>query len=325
METSAELKRTILRSLDAPIKKLGVESPALLKLLEDCPKGLETLVIRIIYILTERVPMPHPELVQRVRDLYQNKVKDVRVLIPILSGLSRTELIAVLPKLIKLNQAVVKEVFNRLLGIGAEFAHQQMAISPTDLLVALHTIDTNVWDLKSIVKATSLCLAEREVYTQEVLMAVLQQLVEMMPVPTLMMRTTIQSLTLWPRLSNFVLNLLQRLILKQVWRQKVIWEGFLKTVQRLKPQSLPVLLQLPPPQLADALQQCPDLRPQLLEYAESIQDEPMSGITQQILDIITGKSVDVFVTVSFINYYTELYSKVFDFSFAGRKRWVHKS
>ncbi|XP_064554558.1 symplekin [Drosophila montana] len=295
-ETSAELKRTILRSLDAPIKKLGVESPALLKLLGDCPKGLETLVIRIIYILTERVPTPHPDLVHRVRDLYQNKVKDVRVLIPILSGLSRSELIAVLPKLIKLNQAVVKEVFNRLLGIGAEFAHQQMALSPTDLLVALHTIDTNVCDLKAIVKATSLCLSERDVYTQEVLMAVLQQLVEIMPVPTLMMRTTIQSLTLCPRLANFVLNLLQRLILKQVWRQKVIWEGFLKTVQRLKPQSLSVLLQLPPPQLADALQQCPDLRPQLLEYAESIQDEPMSGITQQILDIITGKSVDVFVT-----------------------------
>lgn len=298
LETSAELKRTILRSLDAPVKQLGVESPVLLKLLEDCPKGLETFVIRIIYILTERVPTPHPDLLLRVRELYQNKVKDVRVLIPVLSGLSRAELIAVLPKLIKLNQAVVKEVFNRLLGIGAEFAHQQIALTPTDLLVALHTIDTNVCDLKAIVKATSMCLAERDVYTQEVLMAVLQQLVEVVPVPTLIMRTTIQSLTLCPRLSNFVLNLLQRLILKQVWRQKVVWEGFLKTLQRLKPQSLSVMLQLPPPQLADALQQCPDLRPPLLEYAEGIQDEPMSGITQQVLDIITGKSVDVFITVS---------------------------
>lgn len=316
LETSAELKRTILRSLDAPVKQLGVESPVLLKLLEDCPKGLETLVIRIIYILTERVPTPHPDLLLRVRELYQNKVKDVRVLIPVLSGLSRAELIAVLPKLIKLNQAVVKEVFNRLLGIGAEFAHQQIALTPTDLLVALHTIDTNVCDLKAIVKATSMCLAEREVYTQEVLMAVLQQLVEVVPVPTLIMRTTIQSLTLCPRLSNFVLNLLQRLILKQVWRQKVVWEGFLKTLQRLKPQSLSVMLQLPTPQLADALQQCPDLRPPLLEYAESIQDEPMSGITQQVLDIITGKSVDVFVTVSFKKLFA-LVSILTMFSFTG--------
>ncbi|XP_022217855.2 symplekin [Drosophila obscura] len=296
--TSAELKRTILRSLDIPIKKLGVENATLLQLIEECPKGMETLVIRIIYILTERVPTPPVDLVRRVRDLYQNRVQDVRVMIPVLSGLSRSELISVLPKLIKLNPAVVKEVFNRLLGIGAEFANQTMALSPTDLLVALHTIDTNVCDLKSIVKATSLCLAERELYTQEVLMAVLQQLVEVVPLPTLMMRTTIQSLTLYPRLSNFLLNLLQRLIMKQVWRQKVIWEGFLRTVQRLKPQSLPVLLNLPPAQLQDALQQCPDLRPALLEYADSVQDEPMngSGITQQIMDIISGKAVDVFIT-----------------------------
>ncbi|KAH8340552.1 hypothetical protein KR059_000963 [Drosophila kikkawai] len=296
--TSAELKRTILRSLDNPIKKLGVEDPTLQKLIEDCPKGMETFVIRIIYILTERVPAPHQDLVRRVRELYQHKVKDVRVMIPILSGLSRAELIALLPKLIKLNPAVVKEVFNRLLGIGAEFANQTMALSPTDLLVALHTIDPNVSDLKAVVKATSLCLAERELYTQEVLMAVLQQLVEVIPLPTLMMRTTIQSLTLYPRLANFVRNLLQRLIMKQVWRQKVIWEGFLKTVQRMKPQSLPILLHLPPAQLVDALQQCPDLRPALSEYAESMQDEPMngSGITQQVLDIISGKAVDVFVT-----------------------------
>ncbi|KAH8383214.1 hypothetical protein KR009_007345 [Drosophila setifemur] len=296
--TSAELKRTILRSLDIPIKKLGVEDPTLLQLIEDCPKGMETLVIRVIYILTERVPTPNVDLVRRVRDLYQHKVKDVRVMIPVLSGLSRSELISVLPKLIKLNPAVVKEVFNRLLGIGAEFAHQTMALSPTDIMVSLHTIDSSVCDLKSIVKATSLCLAERELYTQEVLMAVLQQLVEVNPLPTLLMRTTIQSLTLYPRLANFVLNVLQRLIMKQVWRQKVIWEGFLKTVQRLKPQSLPILLHLPPSQLVDALQQCPDLRPALAEYAESMQDEPMngSGITQQVLDIISGKSVDVFVT-----------------------------
>ncbi|XP_068153259.1 symplekin [Drosophila tropicalis] len=296
--TSAELKRTILRNLDVPIKKLGVENTILLKLIEECPKGMETLVIRFIYILTERVPTPNVNLVQRVRDLYQHKVNDVRVLIPVLSGLSRTELLTILPKLIKLNPAVVKEVFNRLLGIGAEFANQTMALSPTDLLVALHTIDPNICDLKAIVKATSMCLAERELYTQDVLMAVLQQLADVVPVPTLMMRTTIQSLTLYPRLANFVLNLLQRLILKQVWRQKVIWEGFLKTIQRLKPQSLPVLLQLPPAQLADALQQCPDLRPALLEYADSMQDEPMSGsgITQQIMDIISGKAVDVFVT-----------------------------
>ncbi|XP_053969576.1 symplekin [Anastrepha ludens] len=294
--TGADLKRTILRSIDPTIKKMGAEDPTLLKFIEDCPKGTETLVIRIIHLLTERVATPNPELVQRVRELYANKIRDVRVLIPVLSGLSRQEVLNSLPKLLKLNQIVVKEVFNRLLGIGAEFANQTMAATPTDILVALHTMDTNVCDLKAVVKATSICLAEKDVFTQEVLIGVLQQLVEVVPIPTLLMRTIIQSITLYPRLTNFVLNLLQRLILKQVWRQKVIWEGFLKCCQRLKPQSLPVLLHLPNQQLVGALEQCPDLRQPLFEYAQSIQEEPMSGITPQLLDIISGKTVDVFIT-----------------------------
>lgn len=297
--TSADLKRTILRSIDAAVKKLGPDNAILLKLIEESPKGCETLIIRIIYILTEKQATPHSELVGRVKELYNNKIKDVRVLIPILSGLSRQEILNALPKLIKLNQVVVKEIFNRLLSIGPEFANQTMATTPTDILVALHNIDINECDLKCIVKATSLCLAEKEVFTQDVLLGALQQLVEIVPIPTLIMRTIIQSLTLYPRLANFVLNLLQRLILKQVWRQKVIWEGFLKCLQRLKPSSMSVMLQLPPQQLMNALEQCPDLRQPLIEYAQSIEEEPMSGVTPQIMDIITGKAVDVFITVSF--------------------------
>ena len=44
----------------------------------------------------------------KVRELYAHRVADVRFLIPVLSGLSRPEVIAALPKLIKLNPGVVK-------------------------------------------------------------------------------------------------------------------------------------------------------------------------------------------------------------------------
>ncbi|KAG8143603.1 hypothetical protein E2320_000847 [Naja naja] len=59
---------------------------------------------------------PSPELVKRVRDLYNKRLPDVRFLIPVLNGLEKKEVIQALPKLIKLNPIVVKEVFNRLLG-----------------------------------------------------------------------------------------------------------------------------------------------------------------------------------------------------------------
>ena len=56
---------------------------------------------------------PSPELVDRVRDLYHKRVDDVRFLIPVLTGLTKKEVISALPQLIKLNPVVVKEVFNR--------------------------------------------------------------------------------------------------------------------------------------------------------------------------------------------------------------------
>lgn len=56
------------------------------------------------------VAAPSAELVARVRELYQTRVSDVRFLIPVLNGLTKKEVIAALPKLIKLNPIVVKEV-----------------------------------------------------------------------------------------------------------------------------------------------------------------------------------------------------------------------
>lgn len=298
VKTSPDMKRTILRSIDAAIKKMGAENPQILKMIEDGVKGTETLITRIIYILTERAQV-NPELVRRVRDLYHNKVTDVRLLIPIITGLSRSEIISILPKVLRLNPLVVKEVFNRLLAIGPEFEHiKNVPLMPSELLVALHTLDPAKIELKYVVKATSMCLAEKERYTQDVLAIVLQQLVDITPLPTLSMRTILQSHTLYPRLSGFISNLLQRLIMKQVWKQtKIVWDGFLKCCQRLKPASFPVMLSLPPPQLRDALNACPELRQPLLEHANEVIEKQNVPVSKMIMDVLLGKTEDVFITV----------------------------
>ena len=49
-----EAKRGILRLLEGPISKMGMDSSELLALVESCPKGSETLITRIIHILTEK-------------------------------------------------------------------------------------------------------------------------------------------------------------------------------------------------------------------------------------------------------------------------------
>jgi symplekin len=95
---------------------------------------------------------PSQALVNRVRDLYKSRVPDVRLLIPVLNGLTLEEVVDALPKLLKLNPIVVKEVFNRLLGINSETADMPSPITPAELLVALHTIDNSVCELKLVIK-----------------------------------------------------------------------------------------------------------------------------------------------------------------------------
>ncbi|XP_030073167.1 symplekin isoform X2 [Microcaecilia unicolor] len=259
-EAIADIKRTVLRAIDQPIRGMGMNSPELLLLVENCPKGAETLVTRCLHILTDKAP-PSPELVKQVRDLYQKRLPDVRFLIPVLNGLEKKEIIQALPKLIKLNPIVVKEVFNRLLGTQHGEGNSSVSpLNPGELLIALHNIDSTKCDMKSIIKATNLCFGERNVYTSEVLAVVMQQLMEQNPLPILLMRTVIQSLTMYPRLGGFVMNILSRLIMKQVWKYPKVWEGFIKCCQRTKPQSFQVLLQLPPPQLSAVFEKCPELR-----------------------------------------------------------------
>lgn len=298
VKTAPEIKRTILRTIDVAIKKMGSGNAQILRMIEDGIKGTETLITRIIYILTERTTLD-PELVRRVRNLHNTKVSDVRLLIPIINGLSKSEIIGMLPKILRLNPVVVKEVFNRLLGIGSEFEHNKnLPLLPSELLVVLHTLDPSKIELKYVVKATSLCLAEKERYTHDVLAIVLQQLVDITPLPTLLMRTMLQSLTLYPRLSSFVSNLMQRLISKQIWKQKIVWDGFLKCCQRLKPASFPVMVSLPPQHLRDALNTCPELRQPLIEYANEVIEKQNVPVSKMIMDVLLGKSEDLFITVS---------------------------
>uniref|UniRef100_A0ACB8FSI9 Uncharacterized protein n=1 Tax=Sphaerodactylus townsendi TaxID=933632 RepID=A0ACB8FSI9_9SAUR len=285
-EAIADIKRTVLRVIEQPIRGMGMNSPELLLLVENCPKGAETLVTRCLHSLTDKVP-PSPELVKRVRDLYHKRLPDVRFLIPVLNGLEKKEVIQALPKLIKLNPIVVKEVFNRLLGTQHGEGNSAVSpLNPGELLIALHNIDSTKCDMKSIIKATNLCFAERNVYTSEVLAVVMQQLMEQNPLPMLLMRTVIQSLTMYPRLGGFVMNILSRLILKQVWKYPKVWEGFIKCCQRTKPQSFQVILQLPPQQLNAVFEKCPELREPLLAHVRSFTPHQQAHVPNSTMAIL---------------------------------------
>jgi symplekin len=81
------------------------------------------------------------------------------------------------------------------------------------------------------------------------------------------MRTVIQAIDAFPTLVDFVMEILSKLVRKQIWRLPKLWPGFLKCVSQTKPHSFPVLLELPVPQLESIMKKFPDLRPSLTAYA----------------------------------------------------------
>ena len=54
VETPADVKRTILRVVEQPVRQMGLESPELMKMVDSFPKGSETLITRIVHILTDK-------------------------------------------------------------------------------------------------------------------------------------------------------------------------------------------------------------------------------------------------------------------------------
>ena len=56
-------------------------------------------------------------MVEKVKTLYNTKLNDVRILIPIILHIPKKEIIAALPKFLKLNPQLMKDLFVRLLGV----------------------------------------------------------------------------------------------------------------------------------------------------------------------------------------------------------------
>lgn len=161
----SDVKRIVLRLVEAPVRIMGMQSHQLLELVKECPKGTETLVTRIIHILTEKgmlqlclvlmqwhqiyeknsLDPPSQELVSMVRELYQTRVYDVRFLIPVLNGLSKKEVLAALPKLVALNPNVVKEVIHQKKKKIYEILHHKyITFQVFNRLLGTHDNETGV-------------------------------------------------------------------------------------------------------------------------------------------------------------------------------------
>ncbi|CAN0879718.1 Sympk [Linum grandiflorum] len=122
---------------------------------------------------------------------------------------------------------------------------------------------------KQVTDACNACFEQRQLFTQAVIAKVLNQMVEQIPLPLLFMRTVIQAIGAFPAL---------------IWKYPKLWVGFLKCALLTKPQSFSVLLQLPPPQLENALNRTGALRAPL--FAHASQPNIKSTLPRSILVVL---------------------------------------
>ncbi|XP_050378801.1 uncharacterized protein LOC126796082 [Argentina anserina] len=278
------VKQAFERNIPVLIRALGSSNSDLLHIISDPPQGSENLLMLVLQQLTQ-VTTPSSDLISTVKHLYETKLKDVTILIPMLSSLAKNEVLPIFPRLV----ALPLEKFQTALAhILQGSAHTGPALTPAEVLVSIHSIvpDKEGLTLKKIIDACSACFEQRTVFTQQVLAKALNQMVDQTPIPLLFMRTVIQAIDAFPSLVDFVMEILSKLVRKQVWRMPKLWAGFMKCVSQTQPHSFHVLLQLPPPQLESALNKYVNVKGPLAAYAcQASIKASLSRPTLAVLDL----------------------------------------
>ncbi|GAV75491.1 DUF3453 domain-containing protein/Symplekin_C domain-containing protein [Cephalotus follicularis] len=278
---SKAVKQAVQLHVPILVRTMG-SSLELLEIISDPPSGSENLLLQVLHTLTDGMA-PSPELIFTIRKLYDSKVKDAEVLITVLPFLPRDEVLLLFPHLVNLPLDKFKGALARTLQGSS---HSGPVLTPAEVLIAIHGIDPDRdgVPLKKVTDACNACFEERQIFTQQVLAKVLNQLVEQIPLPLLFMRTVLQAIGAFPALVEFIMEILSRLVSKQIWKYPKLWVGFLKCAYLTKPQSFSVLLQLPPQQLENALNRTVALKAPLVAHAS--QPNIRSSLPRSVLVVL---------------------------------------
>ncbi|KAG8985920.1 hypothetical protein FRB90_004362 [Tulasnella sp. 427] len=167
----------------------------------------------------------------------------------------------------------VRKVFSNVItdspvGVSTNMprVRQSERLAPSELMVLLHEQEKDI-GLKATIEAIGICFAMSDVFTSEILAVVMQQLVDAPTLPVLFMRTVIQAVTTYKNLVIFVsTTLFSRLIVKKIWTNPQLWEGFIRCARITAPASFGALLQLPKEQLREVVDKQPSLRDGLRDF-----------------------------------------------------------
>ncbi|KAG9035999.1 hypothetical protein FRB95_009999 [Tulasnella sp. JGI-2019a] len=268
-----------LKSLIVPlIKTLGSNNPKLLDLLRTFPPDAESLALRILGLLTENA-RPTPALVSLTKDLIAERDLDPGFLVIVIPEMDKADILKHLPRLVTTLDGTpekherVRKVFSNVVsespsGKSSNMprARQSERLAPAELMVMLHEQEKEI-GLKGVIEAIGICFAMPDVFRSETLGVVMQQIMDEPTLPKLFMRTVIQAVTTYKNLVSFVTTtLFSRLIVKKIWTNGPLWDGFMRCAKVTAPSSFGALLQLPKDQLREVVDKQPSLRSGLRDY-----------------------------------------------------------
>lgn len=139
------------------------------------------------------------------------------------------------------------EALSKLLVDEASLKHFLRVFTLNEIFYFAHYV-SNVESAKNI---TKLCIDNPGFNESVVLFAIPKM--EMDALPPLFMRSVILSYMKLPSLKKFVVSLLYKLVRRAIWLDPGLFEGFIKTLEIIGDESVGVIAQMPPDQIADVL------------------------------------------------------------------------
>ncbi|KAJ3100784.1 hypothetical protein HDU97_001955 [Phlyctochytrium planicorne] len=296
----------ILKHIEPLIKFISSSvDTKLIGFLRNFERSAEPLASRIVHILCD-LDKKTDSLVKTVFEAFKEFDLGAEFVLPVLSNLGKDELLATIPKLLGMldadedqaamaEEAIVKSISPKPASI--EFPEgRPPALSPAEFVVAVQKLEEKDGvKLKECFKGVQMCFKHPEIYKQEVLGAVISQLIELPKTPILFMKTVLESVKLYPQLTRFTVTILVRLVSKKVWKDKHLWEGFIRCCALIAPDSFPTLLGLPEAQIRTVLEKSPGLKPKLLEYIAQLPPQQMTQL-RLFLWIPTRKLLEAGIT-----------------------------
>lgn len=234
-------KRVVLRSLEPVFRQLSQEM--VISLIEDCPYGAETLVARLVVLLTERIT-PSTDLIQKLKILHDERKMDIRALLPIIGGLEREEVVRLIPTFIfrAEYQKSVNVLFRKLYTVR-DPQTGNLVFDPIEVIKEYHKIEPKNDNEAELLVNNLEFLFDPALLKPDTASQAIEAVFKWENVPFLFLHSLYTLFHKFKTFESFVANLFYKVTEKKMYQQSDRWkQAFFKCIKELKTKAYPAVI-----------------------------------------------------------------------------------